>query len=103
MKRLLFMLLFVLTATPAIAADRFSEIDSNADKAIDWPEFEKAMPQIKKKAFDLIDTNRDGHISREEWDAFGMSHGKPSMGPASGNAPAPSSDAARPLIQPPTK
>ena len=103
MKRLLFMLLFVFTATPAGAADRFAQIDSNADQAIDWPEFEAAMPQIKKKAFDLIDTDKNGRISRAEWEAFGMSHGKPSMGPATGNAPAPSGDTARPLIQPPTK
>ncbi|HIU17887.1 MAG TPA: EF-hand domain-containing protein [Candidatus Avidesulfovibrio excrementigallinarum] len=103
MKRLLFMTLFVLMATPAAASDRFAQIDSNADQAIDWPEFEAAMPQIKKKAFDLIDTDKNGRISREEWNAFGMSHGKHSMGPAAGNAPAPSGDAARPLIQPPTK
>lgn len=82
-------------------ADRFKTMDSNSDGLLVWAEFEAAMPQMRKEAFDSIDADKNGSITPAEWEAFRKTHGMKGAAPgkmAPGNAaPAP----AKPLIQPP--
>lgn len=87
---------FPLQAMPG-ATDRFAEMDADKDGRVTWAEFEKAMPSMKKEAFDTIDANKDSAISREEWDGFRQNHGMKGSQPAQGAAP----EQGKPLIMPP--
>lgn len=86
---------------PTPGADRFGKMDSNGDGKLVWEEFELALPQMRRPAFDSIDSDKSGDISRAEWEAFRTNHGA-GMAPAAKPAPqaAPQNP---PLIQPPAK
>ncbi len=112
MKKLLLLAALTLCAAPAYAApDRFAQMDKNGDAKVDWEEFQAAIPGMKRPAFDTIDADKDGSISRDEWDAFMKNHmggqkapagmGMGGMPPAGGIPP--KADADKPLIQPPAQ
>ena len=81
---------FLLFATPlpglaAPAPDRFAGMDTDKDNALSWEEFSSAIPGMKREAFDVIDANKDGRISRAEWEGFSKGHGsRMGSGPATG-------------------
>lgn len=75
MKKLLLIAVLALFAVPAHAADRFAEMDRNADGQVNWEEFQAAVPGMKRAAFEQIDADKSGGISRAEWDAFRSGHG----------------------------
>ena len=85
--------------------DRFDRMDANKDGKVSWEEFEAAMPQMRKSAFEAIDADKNGLIDRTEWDSFRKDHGQSGMSAKPGmpeqTAPAPSGTL--PLIQPPKK
>ena len=82
------------------AMQRFTAADANNDDMLSLKEFQQAFPQLKQAAFDAIDSNRDGEISRTEWEEFTQGHGQKSGGlpavPPSGGA-----GAELPLLLPP--
>lgn len=95
------------------AADRFAAMDTDKNEEVSWEEFEKAMPSMRKEAFETIDTNKNGAICRSEWDAFRQNHGAQGMPQGMTGAPGmsgakampgaqnPPAAPAKPLIQPP--
>lgn len=48
MKKLLLIAVLALFAVPAHAADRFAEMDRNADGQVNWEEFQAAVPGMKR-------------------------------------------------------
>lgn len=101
MKKLLLLVVLALFAVPAQAADRFGELDSNGDGQIVWEEFQAGIPGMKRAAFEQIDTDKSGGISRAEWDAFRSGHGMGGMG-AGMKMPPESGNGAMPMIRPPS-
>lgn len=83
------------------AGDRFSEMDKDKNDRVTWQEFEAAMPQMRKSAFESIDTDKDGAISRTEWDVFKTSHGMKAKGMPPATMEASPDKEAMPLIRPP--
>jgi len=107
MKKFLFVLFLVLIAAPSVANDRFTQMDANSDGFIVWEEFSAAMPNMKQRAFETIDTDRDGRLSRTEWSQFSSQHGMkkngsimPGMHP-DGTGDKPAAPARKPLVTPP--
>ena len=101
-------------AAPA-PADRFARMDADGSGGISPQEFTTAVPNMTESAFTAIDVDRDGQISRAEWDAFMQRHQQPGgmgsggMSRGMGGMRMPPSDMpggaggghARPLIMPP--
>ena len=52
-----------------------SEIDSNNDGEITFDEFSAPTIEKLKSGFEMLDTNSDEVISKEEWDEFLRVHG----------------------------
>jgi len=52
-----------------------SEIDSNNDGKITFDEFSAPTTEKLKSGFEMLDTNSDEVISKEEWDEFLRVHG----------------------------
>ena len=76
----------------------FNKADTNKE------EFMAAFSGMKDEAFAAIDTDRDGKISRQEWQAFAINHSMGRSAQGSGMppnaAPAPN---ALPMVTPPAK
>ncbi len=89
----------VMVGTAMAAQDRFAMIDADKDGKIVVEEFMKAMPQMRQSAFDAIDSDKNAHIDRSEWDGFMKNHGKGGMGAQQQEAK--SSSKTLPIIQPP--
>jgi len=71
----LFLFLTVaLVYSHAQASDKFTKMDTDSSNSISWAEFEKQYPQMKKLAFDSIDTDKNSDISKDEWNVFQDSH-----------------------------
>ena len=95
--------------------DRFGQMDKDGNGQVDWEEFQAAVPGMKRPAFDTIDADKSGGISRSEWDSFMKSHmgGQKGMPPAGMGMPAgmggktmPPAGAGKggmPMIQPPAQ
>ena len=91
MKKLVFLAALTQCAAPAYAApDRFGQMDTDGNGQVDWEEFQAAVPGMKRPAFDTIDADKSGGISRGEWDSFMKSHmgGQKGMPPAGMGMPA---------------
>jgi len=83
----LFLTISALAAAPAFAmpgnktvrttdpAERFAAMDTSKDGKVAWEEFSKARPNLNENAFKMIDADKDGGISLEEWKAFSSGHG----------------------------
>lgn len=81
MKRLLLSAAMVLcSASFAMADARFDAMDTNKNGTVSWEEFEAAMPQMRKPAFEAIDTDSNGAMTAGEWDAFLNHHGQGGKG-----------------------
>ena len=52
-----------------------SEIDRNNDGEITFDEFSAPTTEKLKSGFEMLDTNSDEVISKEEWDEFLRVHG----------------------------
>lgn len=82
----------------------FNKADTNKDENLTKEEFMAAFSGMKDEAFAAIDTDKDGKISRQEWQAFAINHSMGRNGQGSGMppkaAPAPN---ALPMVTPPAK
>ncbi len=58
-------LFLVAVAVPAVAADRFAAADADGNGALSRAEIQRALQRLAP-AFDVIDRNCDGSVSREE-------------------------------------
>ena len=60
----------------------YEKADTNKDGKLSKEEFLKALPNMKEQAFTVIDSDKDGSISLDEWMAFTVMHaqGKQPMG-----------------------
>ena len=88
------------------AIQSFNKCDKNQDGFLDKEEFLSTFSGMKEEAFDAIDTDKDGKISRQEWQAFSISHSMGREGQGSGMPPAASAapEAPKqglPLVTPP--
>ncbi|KMY66351.1 hypothetical protein AAU61_18015 [Desulfocarbo indianensis] len=85
MKRFLFCALLILAmALPCLAADQpakdpftltFTEIDQNSDGAIIIAEFVAVFPQGGKELMELADKDKDGKLTKEEFEAWQKKYG----------------------------
>ena len=82
----------------------FNKADTNKDENLTKEEFMAAFSGMKDEAFAAIDTDKDGKISRQEWQNFAINHSMGRSGQGSGMppkaAPAPN---ALPMVTPPAK
>jgi hypothetical protein len=62
--------------TGQAAAERFAVMDTNKDGKVSREAFLAAHPNMKEAAFAAIDTDKDGFICLDEWLAFFKSHGR---------------------------
>ena len=63
---------------------RFAALDGDGDGRVTWEEFHKANESIARQGFDIIDADKNGHISLEEWRAFAANHGMDIAMPSTG-------------------
>ncbi len=80
-----FVILIVGPVSTAIAGHNYhgygmkisemSEIDRNNDGEITFDEFSAPTTEKLKSGFEMLDTNSDEVISKEEWDEFLRVHG----------------------------
>ncbi len=52
-----------------------SDKDSNSDGMLSFEEFTAPQMEMMRAGFDMIDTNKDGKISGDEWNTFLKVHG----------------------------
>ena len=108
MKRIVLAALLLALAVPALADEKFGAMDADKDQKITWDEFKAAHPGMTRAAFDMIDADKNGYLSHEEWDAFVQSHRRGMMGGQEGGGqpgaqPPQSHGGSKPLITPPAK
>ena len=82
------------------ADERFKSMDTDNKGFINFEDFKKHYPNMQRPAFDAIDSNKDGHISLEEWRAFFQNHGMGGQMPPPGHG---GEQRGTPLILPPSK
>ncbi len=56
------------------ASEKYTKMDSNADKSVSVEEFKVAYPQMTDAVFGIIDKDNKDGISMEEWMAFQSTH-----------------------------
>lgn len=89
----------------------FEKADTNRDDKLTREEFLTAFKGMRDEAFTTIDTDGDGAISRQEWQAFAIGHSMGRSGQGTGMPVQPAPDAAQgaaptgrsgmPLLTPP--
>ncbi len=85
MKRLLLSAMMVLcSASFAMADARFDAMDTDKNGTVSWEEFQAAMPQMRQPAFEAIDADSDGAMTGAEWDGFLGRHGEGGKGMGEG-------------------
>lgn len=52
-----------------------SDRDANNDGVLTFEEFGAAQQELLRNGFDMIDTDKDGKISADEWNTFLKVHG----------------------------
>jgi hypothetical protein len=52
-----------------------NEMDANQDKTLSFEEYRDSQTKQLRAGFDMIDTNKDGVISEDEWNTFLNVHG----------------------------
>jgi hypothetical protein len=52
-----------------------SDRDTNGDGVLSLEEFGAAQQELMRNGFDMIDTDKDGKISADEWNTFLKVHG----------------------------
>ncbi len=69
--------LAVYSAPEAFAESRFRSMDKNGDNLVDFEEFKNANPNFSPVAFEIVDTNKDGKVTSQEWVIFLEKHSRP--------------------------
>ena len=72
-------------ATDAPKVDKFELMDTNKDGKVSYEEFKAYFPNMREEAFAVIDKNGDKVINRAEWDEFVSNHSSGHMGGSMGN------------------
>lgn len=72
--------------------NRFAQADTDGNNALNRAEFSAAFPEMRPAVFDMLDANRDGVISRAEWDSFRQTHTAGGMPPATQALPGQTGD-----------
>lgn len=72
-------------ATDAGKVDKFVMMDTNKDGKVSYEEFKAYFPNMREGAFAVIDKNGDKFIDRAEWDEFVSNHSSGHMGGSMGN------------------
>ena len=72
-------------ATDAPKVDKFELMDTNKDGKVSYEEFKAYFPNMREEAFAVIDKNGDKAINRAEWDEFVSNHSSGHMGGSMGN------------------
>ena len=72
-------------ATDAPKVDKFELMDTNKDGKVSYEEFKAYFPNMREEAFAVIDKNGDKVIDRAEWDEFVSNHSSGHMGGTMGN------------------
>lgn len=86
-----------VSSDAALIDARFAALDGDGNGRVTWEEFHKANESISRQGFDIMDINKNGELSLEEWRAFSSNHGMGiSMPPSKVTLPA------RPLEPPVT-
>lgn len=52
----------------------FKDIDINGDNSLSFDEFKKVFPSTEQKAFNHLDSDKNGTLSHEEWSQFKEMH-----------------------------
>ena len=52
-----------------------TEKDADSDGTLSFEEFSASQMEMLRAGFDMIDTNKDGKISADEWNTFLQVHG----------------------------
>lgn len=68
----------------SLADVRFAALDGDGDSRVTWEEFHTANASIARQGFDIIDADKNGDISLEEWRAFAANHGMDIAMPSTG-------------------
>ncbi len=56
------------------ASEKYTKMDSDADKNVSSEEFKTAYPQMTEAVFGIIDKDKNNGISLEEWMSFQSTH-----------------------------
>lgn len=72
-------------ATDAPKVDKFALMDTNKDGKVSYEEFKAYFPNMREEAFAVIDKDGDKAINRAEWDEFVSNHSSGHMGGSMGN------------------
>ena len=72
-------------ATDAPKVDKFELMDTNKDGKVSYEEFKAYFPNMREEAFAVIDKDGDKAINRAEWDEFVSNHSSGHMGGSMGN------------------
>lgn len=67
-------------APQASKPDKFAMMDANKDGKVTYEEFKAFYPDMREEAFTVIDKNGDKVIDRVEWDTFVENHASGHMG-----------------------
>ena len=71
-------------AGDADKVDKFAMMDTNKDGKVSYEEFKAFFPNMREEAFAVIDKNGDKSIDRAEWDEFVSNHSSGHMGGSMG-------------------
>ncbi|ACN16577.1 conserved hypothetical protein [Desulforapulum autotrophicum HRM2] len=52
----------------------FSDMDTDGDDLLSFIEFKSAFPSSEQKAFDFLDSDKDGMLNHDEWHTFKEMH-----------------------------
>ena len=59
----------------AMPSWNMDEMDANQDRTLSFEEYRDSQTKQLRAGFDMIDSNKDGVISEEEWHTFLNVHG----------------------------
>ena len=59
---------------------RLSDLDTDGDDSLSFKEFKLAFPSMEQKAFDFLDSDKDGMLNHDEWHSFKEMHKGMGMG-----------------------
>ena len=72
-------------AADSSKVDKFALMDTDKDGKVTYEEFKAYYPNMREEAFAVIDKNNDKVIDRAEWDEFVSNHSSGHMGGSMGS------------------